>query len=105
MRIRVNATEDLIEILEGDDLTRLDLVCDNGSAELAAMLDRTGFGSLVADDQTLIDADQLRDLAEAGARSADWSRRWQRMVHHAEQHGWTTPDGRSLYVHVVPADA
>ena len=87
-----------VQLVEVDDLKRLHVEVDGSVADgvLGA------FGSLEGEDAWL-SVQALRDGAHAQGVAPRWDEDFDAMVEFAAEHGWASPDGRSVRAHVVRA--
>jgi hypothetical protein len=93
-----------VRVADVDDLTRLHLAVGAVTdEEIDSVLRGAGLGRLVDGDTGVLDVAALRAAAQPKATAVDWAERFDAMVAHAEEKGWTADDGAGLQVHIEPA--
>jgi 3-hydroxy-9,10-secoandrosta-1,3,5(10)-triene-9,17-dione monooxygenase reductase component len=81
-----------------DDLTRLSIVASADARDSAPWtFHQSRLGVMTHDGTALVDPEALRRLSD-GRGGPDWDARFDAMLNHARDRGWTAPDGR-LFVH------
>ncbi len=87
-----------------DDLAHLHLAVGAlTTEETDEALRSAGLGRLSDPDTASLDVAALRAAAEPHATVDDWAQRWDGMVEHARDQGWTGDDGATLQAHVETA--
>ena len=93
-----------VRVADVDDLSRLHLAVGALTDEdVDGALQQAGMGRLLDAETGLVDVAALRAAAEPQATAADWAERFDAMLTHAGDKGWTADGGVSLHVHVEPA--
>jgi hypothetical protein len=106
VRISIDLSTGVVELLQHDDFTRFDVVL-RGVGDLAAIVDGTGLGRVAEDgEHVVVDPRALRVMASPTAAAEDaedgfatdeaWEKGFAGMCAYAAGKGWVEPDGGIL---------
>jgi hypothetical protein len=97
MDIHVNVTAGSVDILQREDLTRLEVNLTGGSDDEASGV--LGTLGRLEGDYAWLNVESLRRLA--GSDRPEWNEGYVRMIEFARSHGWTNADASTVRAHVI----